>query len=117
MNAMLLEGHEGFHAEKEALLPTARAVSDVLHTDDTTARHRGQHAVCTHFGNELFASFHTTDSKSRLNFLRLLCQPEERYSLNDEMLWAWSAMTRRNSSSSVSFTGCAGCMPNARSRG
>ena len=183
LNAMLLEGHEGFHAEKEALLPTARAVSDVLHTDDTTARHRGQNAVCTHFGNELFASFHTTDSKSRLNFLRLLGQPEERYSLNDEMLlclelsgasqalqermadleeaaylgretftqqldlwgitrethrtlvceaalygtllteccgtttWAWSAMTRRNSSSSVSFTGCAGCMPNARSRG
>lgn len=30
------------------------------------ARHCGQNAVCTHFGNEFFASFHTTDSKSRL---------------------------------------------------
>lgn len=86
LNAILLEGHDGFHAEKDALLPTAREVSGVLHTDDTSARHRGQNAVCTHFGNELFASFHTTDSKSRLNFLRLLCQPEERYSLNEEML-------------------------------
>jgi len=86
ISAMLLEGHDALHAEKEALLPTAREVSDVLHTDDTSARHRGKNAVCTHFGNQFFASFHTTDSKSRLNFLQLLCQPEERYSLNEEML-------------------------------
>lgn len=85
LNEILLHGHDAFHAEKDALLPTAREVSDVLHTDDTSARHRGQNAVCTHLGNELFASFHTTDSKSRLNFLRLLCQPEERYTLNEEM--------------------------------
>lgn len=86
LNAILLHGHDAFHAEKDALLPTAREVSGVLHTDDTSARHRGQNAVCTHFGNELFASFSTTDSKSRLNFLQLLCQPEERYSINEEML-------------------------------
>jgi len=85
LNAILLHGHEALHAEKDALLPTARQVSGVLHVDDTSARHRGQNAVCTHLGNELFASFHTTDSKSRLNLLRLLCQPEERYSLNEEM--------------------------------
>jgi len=86
LNAILLDGHDALHAEKDALLPTAREVSGVLHTDDTSARHCGQNAVCTHFGNEFFASFHTTDSKSRLNFLQLLCQPEERYSLNEEML-------------------------------
>jgi hypothetical protein len=85
VNEILLQGHDALHAEKDALLPTAREISGVLHTDDTSARHRGQNAVCTHFGNELFASFHTTDSKSRLNFLRLLCQPEERYTLNEEM--------------------------------
>lgn len=85
VNAILLEGHDPLHAEKDALLPTAREISGVLHTDDTSARHRGQNAVCTHIGNELFASFYTTDSKSRLNFLRLLCQPEERYTLNEEM--------------------------------
>lgn len=85
VNELLLQGHDAFHAEKDALLPTARQVSGVLHTDDTSARHRGQNAVCTHIGNEQFASFHTTDSKSRLNFLRLLCQPEERYTLNEEM--------------------------------
>jgi hypothetical protein len=86
VNEILLQGHDALHAEKDALLPTAREVSGVLHTDDTSARHCGQNAVCTHIGNELFASFHTTDSKSRLNFLRLLCQPEERYTLNAEML-------------------------------
>jgi len=94
INAILLTGHDAFHAEKDALLPTARQVCKVLHADDTSARHRGQNAVCTHIGNELFASFHTTDSKSRLNFLRLLCQPEERYSLNEQMrfcLELWEA--------------------------
>lgn len=85
VNEILLAGHDALHAEKDALLPTAREVSGVLHTDDTSARHRGQNAVCTHLGNALFASFHTTGSKSRLNFLQLLCQPEERYTLNEEM--------------------------------
>lgn len=79
ISAILLEGHEAFHAEKDELLPAARQISDHLHCDDTSARHRGKPAVCTHIGNELFASFSTTDSKSRLNFLRLLCQPQERY--------------------------------------
>jgi len=54
-------------------------MSDHLHCDDTSARHKGKAAVCTHIGNEWFASFSTTDSKSRLNFLRLLCQPDEKY--------------------------------------
>lgn len=79
LSNLLLNGHEHFHAEKDELLPTARQISGYLHCDDTSARHQGKAAVCTHIGNELFASFSTTDSKSRLNFLRLLCQPEEQY--------------------------------------
>ena len=81
---ILLEGKEHFHAEKDELLPVARQISGHLHCDDTTARHQGKAAVCTHIGNELFASFSTTDSKSRLNFLRLLSQPEEQYRLCEE---------------------------------
>jgi hypothetical protein len=84
ISAILLAGHEAFHAEKDALLPTARQISGYLHCDDTSARHRGHNAVCTHIGNELFASFHSTDSKSRLNFLQLLCLPEERYTWCEE---------------------------------
>jgi hypothetical protein len=84
LSNILLQGHDDFHAEKDDLLPTARQISGYLHCDDTSARHQGKAAVCTHIGNELFASFSTTDSKSRLNFLRLLCQPEEQYRLCEE---------------------------------
>lgn len=84
LSNLLLKGHENFHAEKDQLLPTARQISGYLHCDDTSARHQGQAAVCTHIGNELFASFSTTESKSRLNFLRLLCQPGEQYRLCEE---------------------------------
>ena len=52
------------HAEKDELLPTARQISGYLHCDDTSARHQGKAAVCTHIGNELFASFSTTDPSS-----------------------------------------------------
>lgn len=76
---ILLQGHDALHAEKDELLPTARQISSHLHCDDTSARHQGKAAVCTHIGNELFASFSTTERKTRLNFLRLLCQPEEHY--------------------------------------
>jgi hypothetical protein len=85
---ILLQGHDAFHAEKDELLPVAREVSDHLHCDDTSARHCGKPAVCTHIGNEWFASFTTTDSKSRLNFLRLLCQPVEQYRWCEEALVA-----------------------------
>lgn len=84
LSNLLLKGHENFHAEKDELLPTARQISGYLHCDDTSARHQGQAAVCTHIGNELFASFSTTEFKSRLNFLRLLCQPDEQYRLCEE---------------------------------
>ena len=85
---ILLHGHEVFHAEKAELLPVAREISDHLHCDDTSARHQGKAAVTTHIGNEYFASFFTTDSKSRLNFLQILCQPNEQYRWCDEALEA-----------------------------
>jgi hypothetical protein len=45
-----------------------------VHTDDTGARHKGQNGYCTHIGNELFAWFSSTESKSRINFLGCLSQ-------------------------------------------
>ena len=38
--------------------------------DDIGARHRGHNGACTQIGNELFASFASTDSKSRAQLLR-----------------------------------------------
>lgn len=50
------------------------SVSPYIHTDDTGARHDGKNGYCTHIGNELFAWFSSTESKSRINFLSCLGQ-------------------------------------------
>lgn len=86
IDRLLTEGHDRFHAEKDALLPAAREVSRYFQADDTGARHRGQNAYTTVIANPFFASFTTTDSKSRVNFLKLLRAPHEDYVLGDDAL-------------------------------
>lgn len=81
LNRLLTEGHEGFHGEKAQLLSTALSVSSYVQVDDTGARHQGRNGVCTHVGNDLFAWFKSTDSKSRINFLELLNTGENEYSV------------------------------------
>jgi hypothetical protein len=61
-------------------------VSKHIHADDTGARHQGKNGYCTHIGNELFAWFETTNSKSRINFLKLLRAGGTDYVLNSEAL-------------------------------
>lgn len=86
IDRLLTEGHELFHAEKDALLPAAREVSHYFQADDTGARHQGKNGFTTVIANSLFASFTTTASKSRVNFLRLLCAPHEEYVWNEDAL-------------------------------
>ena len=81
---LLAEGHEQFHEEKDALLPAAREVSSYFQADDTSARHLGENAYTTVIANPLFASFTTTASKSRVNFLKLLRFPHEEYVWNED---------------------------------
>jgi len=47
--------------------------------DDTGARHQGQNGYCTPIGNEWFAWFSSTESKSRINFLEVLRAGETDY--------------------------------------
>ena len=54
------------------MLPAGLEVSTYVQVDDTGARHQGRNGYCTHIGNDLFATFESTDSKSRLNFLEVL---------------------------------------------
>jgi len=61
-------------------------VSDYIHVDDTGARHQGHNGYCTHIGNELFAYFESTASKSRLNFLKILRGKATDYIVNEEAL-------------------------------
>lgn len=85
LNRLLNEGLEAFHQEKAELKATGLAVSSYVQTDDTGARHAGRNGYCTVIGNELFAWFETTFSKSRINFLELL-QPERCYRIDAEAL-------------------------------
>ena len=87
IDRLLTEGHDGFHQEKDSLLPAARQVSSYLQTDDTSARHRGKNSHTLHIGNDWFASFSTTASKSRVNFLEVLRQPYHDYLVGGDALF------------------------------
>ena len=54
--------------------------------DDSGARHRGHNGYVTQIGNEWFAWFASTDSKSRINFLQLLHAGNITYCLNAHAL-------------------------------
>jgi len=86
IDRLLTEGHEQFHEEKDALLPAAREVSSYFQADDTGARHLGKNAYTTVIANPLFASFTTTGSKSRVNFLKLLRAPHAEYVWGEDAL-------------------------------
>jgi hypothetical protein len=72
LNRLLIHHHEQFHEEKAQVLQAGLEVSSHLNVDDTGARHQGKNGYCTHIGNEWFAWFSSTESKSRINFLELL---------------------------------------------
>ena len=72
INNILTEDKELFHEEKDEILKAGLSVSPYVQTDDTGARHDGKTGYCTHIGNELFAWFQSSDSKSRLNFISIL---------------------------------------------
>jgi len=83
VNALLTERLEVFHQEKDELLPVGLAVSPYVQADDTGARHQGHNGYCTYVGNDWFASFTSTDTKSRLNFLEVLRGPHSDFVLNE----------------------------------
>jgi hypothetical protein len=86
INNIITEDKDKFHDEKEEILKVGLEVSRYINVDDTGARHQGRNGYCTHIGNELFAWFESTDSKSRINFLKLLRAAHSDYILNDEAL-------------------------------
>ena len=79
LDKLLKDDAEPFHKEKDDILTTGLSISKYINTDDTGARHKGKNGYCTHIGNELFAWFKSTRSKSRLNFLQILSQEHLEY--------------------------------------
>jgi uncharacterized coiled-coil protein SlyX len=86
INHFLTEAHEGFHTEKASLLEEALALKQELRTDDTGARHQFKAGFCNCLNSDLFTYFTTTDSKSRINFLKILRRAHTDYHLNEAAL-------------------------------
>src|SRR5262245_43974153 len=82
INRILTEGKDGFHQEKAEVLQAGLEEASYLGVDDTGAGHQGKNGYCTAVGNDLFAYFESTDSKSRLNFLRVLRGASTGYAIN-----------------------------------
>jgi hypothetical protein len=83
---LLNEGQDAFLAEAREVLRAGLSTAPWIGVDDTGARHRHRNAVCTQLGNEHFAAFATTASKSRLNFLEVLRAGFADYVVNAEAL-------------------------------
>ena len=88
LSRILIENKESYHQEKVEILVAGRE-SEYIQVDDTGARHQGKNGYCLHIGNDLFAYFESTDSKSRLNFLQVLRGPHTDYVINDVTLAYW----------------------------
>jgi len=86
---LLTEDKDHFHHEKAEVLVAGLTAASYLGTDDTGARHQGKNGYTTALGNDLFAYFESTDSKSRLNFLHVLQGDQRTYALNETTLAYW----------------------------
>ena len=84
LNNILIENKASFHDEKDAILSAGLQSSSYVNVDDTGARHNGKNGYCTHIGNDFFAWFESTESKSRINFLSLLRAGASDYLLNED---------------------------------
>jgi Transposase IS66 family len=89
LHGLLTAHQDRFHQEKAEVLAAGLAESSYIGTDDTGARHQGQNGYCTAIGNDLFAYFESSDSKSRLNFLQVLQGAARDYTVNDTALAYW----------------------------
>jgi hypothetical protein len=89
LSRILTENKESFHDEKDEVRTAGLETASYIGTDDTGARHRGRNGYCTVIGNDLFACFESTDTKSRLNFLQILHGSQRLYAINEITLAYW----------------------------
>ena len=86
MMRLLIAGQDYFLDEVRDVLRAGLTDAARVSVDDTGARHKAANGVCTQIGNDHFAWFGTTTSKSRLNFLHLLRAGHADYMINAEAL-------------------------------
>jgi hypothetical protein len=83
---LLIDRQQHFLDEARDVLRAGLAQAAWITVDDTGARHKAANGTCTQIGNDHFAWFGTTASKSRLNFLELLRAGHSDYVINAEAL-------------------------------
>ena len=87
LSNLLTQGHEEFHAEKEAVYAAGLASSSYQHIDDTSTRVNGQNQSCHVVCNPFYTAYFTKPGKDRLSVLDILRQGRKRvYLLNAEAL-------------------------------
>ena len=90
---LLNHGQERFTSEATSVLGAGLKTAPWISVDDTGARHQARNGVTTQIGNDHFAWFATTFSKSRENFLSLLRAGHGDYVVNEAAL---AYMRKRN---------------------
>jgi hypothetical protein len=83
---LLTADQDGFVNEARDIMRAGLSSASWITVDDTGARHQATNGFCTQMGNDDFAWFGTTGSKSRLNFLELLRAGYNDYVINAEAL-------------------------------
>ena len=83
---LLIDRQDRFLGEAREVLRAGLETAAWVTVDDTGARHKARNGFCTQIGNDHFAWFGTTGSKSRLNFLELLRAGHGDYAINAEAL-------------------------------
>jgi len=95
---LLIDGQDTFLVEARDVHRTGLSTAAWITVDDTGARHKAQNGFCTHIGNDQFASFTTTGSKSRLNFFEVLLAGDTTHLINEAAI---AYMREHNLSGSV----------------
>lgn len=86
LSTILIQDKELLHEEVGELLPAGVEAENQVQVDDTGGRHKGTNQYTTIIGNKWFSLYTTTESKSRINFLKLLLQGKEEYLINEDTL-------------------------------
>jgi Transposase IS66 family len=84
LNEILIEHKDFFHAEKNELFRAGLTISDYIQTDDTGARHCGENGFCNVITSPFFTHFESTQSKSRINFLKILRGENDDYLFSED---------------------------------
>lgn len=95
VNNILLETGLALKQEVDELFAAGQK-SPVLQADDTGARHKGKNGFTTVLCNIFFTYFKSGNSKSRINFLSILCGGNLEYTITPEALMYIEAFNQKD---------------------